>query len=225
MKDFICFAWVLLLGFTSQQGFSQSIEQDLRKMNAAYEKAERLSMDASFYYFKTENAVEPTETQSATIKKDGQFYYSKMGKVEIVKDARHSLVIDSENKVIAISKTASSSNPLDQIVVLDSMLKLANKITPVIRADARGHKLEFKYGEIASITLLFDKNYFIKNVKVVYRRNEGTDMPVLDIRYANINTNPTFPKGIFSLGKYVVTSQDKIKLTPAYSSYKLLTQM
>lgn len=202
---------------------AQTFKEDVKKINSAYEKAAKLSFKANHTYYDARGANTPGEVKQSVIYKDGKKTYNKTDFIETVTDERYSLVIDNHNKIISANKIPATTAPLvTAMVSLDSLMKLCSKIEYVTSGNLKGYKLAFEQMEAEQLTIYFDpKTFFIKRIEIDYIGWDGSQ-PYVEISYSEINTNPGFPKGIFSTDKYVINSNGKLTLTDKYSSYKLL---
>lgn len=212
---------------------AQDAKVDFKKINEMYYNTNELMMDIKYELY-LDNASTPHETETGRYKKQKNSYALKQTDQEVVVNEKYILVIDGENKVIAIDRVGKNSQVLNPLKMnIDSLFILYSKVQfykAGKNGESNAYHFELKDGIYSSVDIIFNpKTYFVEQIINVFR-NKIPDENNIDRKaifktiFYNINTKPNF-KNDFSEKMCLKENNGKWTLTDSYKNYKLINHI
>ena len=202
------------------------VKPELKKVNQAYLTAADLSMDITVFMYK--NKVDKTGSLlgNGWMKKSGKNYHSKFGTDEMLINAKTTLIIDNKKKQITFFEPNNTKIKTPaQLPNIDSMLTVMDSVIYKGEDGDSKHFCFYSAGSPIKQTdiYVYKKNSFVKRIIYYYKENskeENYDMYKIINDYKNIKLDK-LTENEFSENKYITIEQGKVKVAPAYQSYKL----
>jgi len=226
--------WSILLFILSVSlTYSQSQEDDIKKINDKYSSFKNTYMEVEYYVYTNESSTIPIQQEKGIIKKMGELQYNKIGVVEIIKSTEYNFFINHEEKSMAVLpyKNASKESNAHPVVAVDKLLKLCKEFD--FKNLDKAHKsciMECPSSEFKKVIIEYSsKDYLISKVVLVYREalnlqgdNKGTkETPRIEIIYKNVKSNLSFSKETFTYDNYIEKRGGKLYCKQKYKGYKL----
>ena len=227
MRKFIIF-FFLIFSFVSK---AESIESVLKKVQAVY-SSNKMSYKMVYSLYKGHQSnIVHSSYQGELKMKNGQVY-QKIKNTEFIYGNEFFLKINSEEKVIVLSK-ANSSFKSD----VNIELPLKECISNVLKDMGSYYSITLKLNPISSVPCsvikmrVDKKKYTILRMDFYYSSLQDfstsyneTDMhqPHLKVEFSDINLSPVINSKFFELSSYIEIDKTILKPTGVYSPFELL---
>ena len=226
----LCF-WTFMSGSLIAQEF----KADLKRINQAYKNAPTLAMNVDYIVFESwENDVQ-IQHEKGKIKKSGASVYSKIGPLESVQNEWYSLVVDHDDKTIAIFRKYGDENEVDPNQVFNGLDRVLDDCTPVSFKKTGKKQGVYSFGfpeqmsQYGKAEITFSlENYFFERMVLYYAEEQDLDddkknesAPRLEISYSDISTHPS-AENWFDYSKYLVLKNKQFSCRSMYSDYQII---
>jgi hypothetical protein len=224
MRTRILISVLFLVGLGVQATQAQDIKTIIRNVSKAYANQGGVSMNMSLSYGSLQTG-ESEEELSGVIKLKGAQKYYKLGSMELVSNKDFTLVVDHQEKIMAVDSVNSGQEfgpPVLEAFSADSILKMmgGGKLEKTTSGDYR--ITEFPGGVVHHSEVIIDaKTFLIKSVGIYYIGADDKPDEFLRISYSNFKLNSVTTSD-FSISKFYAFSGKKITKKAAFSSYEEL---
>lgn len=219
---------------SSPLGYAQGLEEDLKKINAAYAERDVLSLDIDYAFF-SEGKTKATESIHSRVVKYKDSIYNKMGDTETFLIKNRKIMINHNLKRILVeaAQPAEFKNSFDPLKYdVKWLLKEHTILDNTLDAgEWRTYKLSMVKGaKYDNIDIVLNKNTHMLKQLVFYLKNQGASKVMKDpgvsgkvvVTYTEIGNGSKPDTGVFDFSKLIVYSQGKYRLHPACKDYKLI---
>ena len=215
--------WVLLLWSlcTSSSLDAQSVREDLKRLYQNFEGVETL-------YFEFRNRLvkgaEVGLDQKGQVYKRGGLYYYKIDQHQLLITRQYILVIDDQQKTILCNSwTKAKADQLSQQKALDLEGVLERYPTIAYQGMKEGYKqytFENQKEALYKVDVYFNPSTgFIQKAIYHYHPSLEAAGAELQVSLPVIDTDPSFPKGIFSAQQFIVERQGQLFPSSRYAQY------
>jgi len=209
---------------------ADQFQAEMNAISAKVESAHSYSVDVRYSTFES-GVTEMIHDQSAGyVKYMNNKYHSMAMGIQSIQNANERIVVDSVNRIIAITNPVSDSvkNYAPQLTSL--LLKKAKSIRK--RADHGYAEYQVDFTDqltINSYLLKVDATGLIRQVDIRYsqkiKNNNGEEKNLmLRIAFENWKLNATFSAAEFSADHFVKSINGKYQATEPYAGYELSDQ-
>lgn len=219
----------------------EKAKADFKKMNSVYDLTPTFSLDIQYCVFDNHVNGNLVENKSGKYFKVNNQSYTKLLNIETIVNAKNTIVVNHEDKVIVITDTKKIElSPIQ--TNMDTLLKLCKSIRAVdLGVTERHYILEFdddEYSEFSQIDIYINlTNYSIKKLVLFYNQTLPLDQndyyaeekkPRLEITYKTFkkiaNVTPAITE-LFNEPNYLIVFGDSYKCSNKYSNYKVINQI
>ncbi len=203
---------------------AQDLKEILTKVNKAYKNASGVSMDFSYTQGSVSDASD-RETDLGRLAMKGQNLYYRFGQLEYISNATFTLMIDHEDKYLALDSTYRSLNTGSQLfeaLTSDSIQNMLGGGTLTKMSSGNWKLTEYTDGLIHHSEIIIDgTTYLIKKMLVYYRTQAGGGATeFLQMSYSNFGVG-NVSNTVFSIGKfYTKDHTNQWVKTARYSTYE-----
>lgn len=221
--------YILLSTFILSTVFGQdeAMVKELTKLRATYQSSAAFSVDVEYLLYMG-SSNHPSETFTAHLTKHlDQYKLTSKAQTSVVNKA-HALTINHDEKLVLYQAVTANSNTSEvdpSSFDVATLLELAHKTSEIKTADKgmKGYRFEFYSAQYEYIDVVYDsKTYHIHKISLKVRVPEDQEAQRLEIRYSNMNTEPSISSSTFSTSKYITLTNQEARLTAAYKDYKLI---
>ena len=206
--------------------FSQTLAEDLKKINLKYLEASKYELNFSYKLYL--DHVFDSETHSVFKKQNTSYYYSIEG-YEALKADNTFIAMDHTEKTAIVRKNFKQSMKKSDLFKVDfnEITKSYKNVVRKLNGNLVEYTIDFSNSPYKTISIQFDsKTYFLTDMKIIYAEAFELDesakkMPELVISIKTNFINPVFSKDQFSVNKFVSISKKMVALKPAYKDYQL----
>ncbi len=223
-------------------GYSQDLMRDIERINTTYKMASQFHMVIDYKLFPSYESAEAYENTTAIIYKDDEGYYSKLFEQETIVNTEHVILIDHDSDLFMIDYfQAGSTTPNHQTLpdndslsnLIQTLVDEAQSAYQDIERSEGLYSIRFNFGELEKMMLSFDpESLLFKKVILYYRaelpilEGQNPQKPRLEVTYRTFDTNPTFPKDIFSTERYASVIPEKLlKLKGKMKEYTIINHL
>lgn len=210
----------------------QDARADFKKINEAYNNTKALSMDIRYELF-FDGSAKPYETETGRYVKLGDKYLTRQGSSELVINSEHMIVVDKDEKVLAVDKKIDIKrieNPLS--LNLDSLFALYSKIEEIktTAPGIKGYRFYVKQGPYSVCEVLYNSStYFVTEIKNVFRsklpdEQEQERSAVMKTTFYNVGTQAP-DESLFSDSRYIVKGSKGYMPGSAYKSFTFINHL
>lgn len=212
MKSLITFLAIAL----STVGYSQSLKADIQRLNSVYGGD---SFTAHYLYQFSINGTAKTN-ESVKIQRQGQMYYAKTNKVTQVGDAKKTLTIYTDDKLMVVSNpNRKEQNPYE--VDLDALMDLIDSSTLIQdSAHRRTYRMYYKEThEFDELLLVFNpKTSQIEYIELIER--QGKDVATLKISFVSFSKRVN--KLLFDGSEFAEITEKGVTTKSKYKNFKVI---
>jgi hypothetical protein len=211
--------------------YSQNIKEDFKNINDTYFKLKNTYIEAKMKLYTDYISTKPIEESTSIIKRSGNYYYTKQGNSEYLRNKFYQVIIDNNNKVIILdsSRLQLIQNPYLSIIPLDSLLSILKQTTyREVGNNKAIYTIVTDFDYISKFEVQFNKkSYFIeKLVFYINTTEQGVNgleklKPRIEIVYQKFRTDAKYNDNEFSESRYFSVKGKKVILTQAYTGYTL----
>jgi len=230
---------------------AQNFEEDMKKVAERYNKG-NYSIEVDYVFYGGHDGSIPLDQQTTSIRKKADHYHTNQFGTEMITNSKYLLVIDNQNKVIAIDKKRkekkASSEEQEKVEALYLELYKALGIDPnqakVSEADRKvsylgisrgkkGYRISYSYGEYEHFELYFNtKNNQIEEVWMYFRKPMEIEAgiykkPKVKLVYEKQKIDPIFNKNEFDISQYIrITANKEVVITnEKYKNFELINHL
>ncbi|BDS15413.1 hypothetical protein [Aureispira anguillae] len=200
---------------------AQSFEEDMAKMEAAYQGVDDL-------YLEMENSIwqdqKMEKQQNTIIQKKGALYLYKMDEAIMLINTKYILMIDEVSKTIIYDKwTAEKAENLAKQHIPATADILKRYPSVVYQGTAKQHKnyvLENKNIQMSKVEISFEISTGFMRLVRYYYNPELVDKEIYtELKMKKIDTNPSFAASNFSEKRFITQVGNQFKGVGKYSNY------
>lgn len=226
---------VLLLAFKGSDVWTSITVKEydavMKKVEVFYKGKKKYAVNVTHATYKGHDSEVPYQQSTGYFHYEGGKYHSWLLGIHTIYDGKHKVVVDSVNKMIIVSDPDSKST--DELMHLNYTNSAKYLIACKQCKTEQGEKFKLDFNEVPaynSYLLRLAESGEIQGITVYYRTEYPSDSkdpdspkvkPKLSINYSGFTSTPGFSSGEFSTAKYITIEKNKIKSTPAYSSYRV----
>lgn len=216
---------ILLL--TIYTGFAQDFVADYKQMRDVFASVQRVQIDMTMRFYKSNTATEPMYTKTSSFCKDSSSYYYAYNNTEVLTTPEATIAVHTKEKTLLYTPEEGRKKKDDifsHIVAPDIDSAIARYTENI---NYKGSRRGIKH-----YTIFFPPEQYI--VELEYFIDEKTHMPTqmvyyyntenqqniykIDIKF-NINTKPEYEPMYFSPQRYVSMENNTIHPKPKYAGY------
>ena len=223
-------AFLIILFFAVPEINASSIWNDMEFVQKAYSTSETLKCDASIEYFENYKSVKKDYSLSAYMLVFHDEYYSRMGTIEVVINAKEGLMIDNEGRYAQLTTkqkllNKGDSNPItmkDLLALMDSSKKSVDTAYVLSeKNDIRTYYLSFKNKEYYKYMYFSfnTKSGLIYSVEYFFKNTELGDLSRLTVKYNTTFLLDAKDNELLSFSNYLKGSKPP-KLTDKYKNFE-----
>lgn len=237
MKKITVILWLILLHnlLMAQEDMRGQVSATLKKLAERYKQSSSVSYDMTYKYAAENKPDDILDSMSGSFKIHQSEYWYKIAETEAVGNGSIVMTLFKEDKVIYLTKPASSFQTYNPVAVLDSFvsgkkimaagLSSAGGIDKVVLTCRPGlsyKKIEY---DIDSKTGFLNKMICWVQAKEFYDPSvkdkvAGTMYAVMEADFTNYHEGTNDEKD-FDLGKYFKKEGSQYVTVPPYDSYKI----
>lgn len=226
MRTIINFQWaigVFLLGLCPIILPAQDAKEDLTRLYKNFDGLANL-------YFELENKVvkgnEVGLEQKGKIYKKGAYYYYQLDQYQVLVNQRYILVIDDQRKSIVCrdwNKDKAAQLQSQKMPSVEDIMERYATVTYKGQKDGyKQYTFENNREMIQKIDLFIDQESgFIKKAIYHYHSSSAAAGAQLQMSLPVIQTQPTFPKGLFSERQFIREQNGKLLPATRYAQYTI----
>jgi hypothetical protein len=200
---------------------AQNFKERLETMKREYGEIDKVSIQMSINVYENPDGTQPLYDQVATIKRDGENYFYRFDRTEMLMNEKYLLVVDETSRqMMCTSRSVKKEKKfIDPIQAnLDSLLTFYEPPILVSKdGNLERYRLVHKNGSIRAMELFLDTSANIMT-RIDYYYSEGH---YARIEFKLFDRTPVFAKDDFSENKYVRMEKGVLKTTPLYSRFNL----
>lgn len=230
----LLFAGCFVVKAQQQDGAWKSVPaaqyiETVKRLNQKYLQAEAYEYSMHYTSYENHTTDQVFEKSTGYVKKVKSSYYSKTLGMQLIQNERCRLFIDSNSKVVAVSKPSGMQSLLAEH---EKLLAQAQEIKA--RTEAAGVRYKIRFPDDAPVTafeMLVDKNGWVKETETFYRKTQmnedGEETPAyprLKIVYSTPKMNIAYKKSDFDESRYVKKTAEGYKLAEALQEEYVLYQ-
>ncbi len=233
-------AW-LFCGGSPVLAQKQALSADIKKCNTAFEKAPSLNVEITYLAYKNYSDKTPVETYTGSMKTKGQQSFSKIMGQETITNTKLSVSVNTEEKLIVITKPQQALNPF-RMIPADSLLKICSAVKlSEETADTRTYELAFGNTaiELEKLSISFNLKTGLVTRMIMYYREPVTfeedadeeyfpdtpkEKPRVEIQYKNTVMAQALADSEFSEKKIISRVNKKYQGIGSYKGYQVIDQ-
>lgn len=216
----------------------EKAKADFKKVNLVYLSTPIYSLDIQYSVFDNHVGGNLVEQKSGQYYKNKGLSYTKILNIETVVNAKTTVVVNNEDRVLLITDTKKIElSPIQTNV--DTLLKMCNDIkTRDLGVTERFYSLDFgdnSNSEFSKIEIYINlTNYCIKKIIMYYNESMPLNQndfyadekkPRLEITYKTFKKMTTINESLFTEATYLSLVDNKYKGKGKYSNYKIVNQL
>lgn len=224
----LCFL-LLPLGLWGQK---DAVRREIEAINKAYAQWTQMRTEIDYVMYATHTGTKEIDRQQAVVYRNGDALLYRMGPVETLTTATHSIAADHEDRelVLGPARNTLSENQfgLDLDMILDACdsLRLSDlgggvKMIAMVVALPDLEKVELRFH---AQTRMMQKVTLYYREKVEWETGKPPTKARMELIYKKQDTQPKFDKGLFSLERFVRRDGNKYYSAAAYNNYTLFNQ-
>lgn len=205
----------------------QKYSDDIRKALTVYNQS-RLELDAQVEIYANYNAVKPSQSYTAHVKKEGAKFFSESGDMKMLLNDKYLVMVYKSEKRIVYSKhdkdaEKKMNSARDPGTSIDSLLLRNDSI--VYKGVKDNRKLYIIYNSKSMIRrteiYMDTKTGWINRLIYYYDEQLLPNANKVRIDYT-INTDPVFSGNEFSESRFFVISRGKASPASTFAGYDIL---
>lgn len=232
MKILPVIIYFSIAGLSISASLTPDAKVDFQKISDAYKYAPGLSIDVHYALYQDTNSKKAAEEKNGTIMIGKNYYYNRLGDIEILRDKSFGVVADRSRRMLILSKLSRKQQknktlPLD----LDSALQEYKNITYKETGQGKGeYDLEFKSCKIAKMTIVFSRNtYLVDELELDYgvpvpESGQAKTPPRIVIRYVN-RSGRLAKQNTITVSNFVRIENGKYIPTGIYKNYEFINNL
>jgi hypothetical protein len=222
----------LFLVTISVMGYSQNVDEDLKKISLNYQDDINIMISKKINYYESYTAKQPTETNNTILKRDGDQLYTKAFDTEtiIVKDI--SMLIDHKSKVIILDRNNGKEFKIELTPDFGAIKKMCSNIKYKDEGENACYTFHYETGNQVKSEVWFNKeNHEVKKIVFYMRgiptnKNEEKNNPSrLEILITEFKNNCDFDSTTFDIKQYIASTNNEIMPTTKYKGYQLINNI
>lgn len=224
---------VILLGTCSVTVCAQ--QTGLSAINLAYQNYHRLTMDVNYKVFESWTAANPLQEEKGALKRWDNMTWLKIGPMEFLRNPGYSVVVDHDDKTIAIMGIYGELPVVDYNSMLQDMENALQFCQEIKHKDLSNNQGQYDlvFPDASStykkVAIIYDKStYLLQKIMLYYAQaqdimddHEKDAPPRLEITYSNINTDPTITPETFTYTTFLKKVGNSLVCTEKYVRYEL----
>lgn len=219
MKQLCLWAILALCTWTATQ--AQSVEEDLKRLYKNFDGAENL-------YFELENRIVKGEElgfeQKGKVYKKGDYYAYRMGDYELLVNKRYILIIDHSQRTIVCNSWSKAQADRLRAKKMPTVEDLLERYPTVhyhgIKDGYKHYTFKNEKESLYKVDIFFEvASGFAKKTVYHYHPNLAAAGAEIRMSLPVIDTDPSFPKGIFSERQFIVERNGQLQPTSRYAQY------
>lgn len=201
---------LLYIIFSAWAMSAQDFVADVKKMHKTIAAMQNVHIVMENAFYSSPAAEHVQMSRRIEIKRSPDFYYTKMGEVEMFVTSEYSLMVDNELKSMLFRRHQKSNKTDDLSSILnmpvDSLLnnmcdKMELKDT---KQNLKHYKIYVKEGDYAQVDYWIDTSIWFLKKQVVYMRNpEQTGVHRVETKFTTFDTQYAFTREMFGIEKYL----------------------
>jgi hypothetical protein len=227
----------MLLLLNSIFSSAQDAAKEITKVLEQYKALTTLDIEIHYYYYESHNAKTATEEALGFYQKEGEKLIIKQYGTEMINDGKYVLLKDDSSKVIGLDnakKEPETTFNIEQTLAHYDRIEALQSNKERQKAYLIGFKKEGQSEYSKAIIYVNATTNLLDEIVLYYKkpfdlstesRTNNYQKPKLRMVYTKVDTHPIFPKGTFSVSKYVeFNTKGKHTLKKQYSSYEFYDQ-
>jgi hypothetical protein len=245
---------LMIFIFTSLSAtiYAQNFEEDLKKVSEKYKSGNYL-LEVNYIFYGGHESAKALDKQTVLIKKYEDYFHTNQFGTEIISNSKYVLVIDHQNKIMALELKHKESTAKDRAKAQKEVDELYQNLYTTLGIDPekakvtkedikttylgqkeghKGYRLSYSFGEHEHLELYFNSEHLIAEVWMYFRTpmevEEGVfKKPKVKMIYGKQNLNPIFDQKEFDIKKYVEIGKNKeVNITDKrYQSFELINHL
>lgn len=230
--------WLLLLLFGNAQAQDERIEQEFKKIRAAYEQLEQLSYNIQYLYAKESVPGVYIDTVNGSYKLNGKRYWGMLDSVQYIQNDSFFIALYPEEKVVLLNSAVPAW--MQTNMQWDSLWKQQKEKLKVSLEETGGQiRIEMNYLQDSAykkIELWYNsKSKLMEKMVYVMRQPEGmeedmndeeetvakNEFVTIEVRFTNYSTAP-FDKSVLDLQQYIQKKEKEYRPSDRYGDYTVL---
>jgi hypothetical protein len=228
----------ILLFLSAVQGYGQNARTDMGKLNASYARHKDLSMGITYHVYANHRDADPIETSAGSYFQRGSDRYNRLNEIESVQNNECSIVIDNEEKFIAIGNPVKYTAGKIATTEMDTVLDHYASVTYIDNQGVqKGYSFKIKPkvpSEYERIDVFFNsKTWMVERMVYYYRdkqqliktnQDAAEEKPRLEVIFSNIKFEAGSDSKFYSESRFVHKKDGKYFPAGAYAGYKIINQ-
>lgn len=232
---------LLLLSVAAMQAAGQVSEKEkviaeLKRVSASYKTVQFLGFGIMYKYADEKTPGNYLDSLKGSFKLNGDLYWYAMDETEAVGNKDYMMMLFKEDRIMYLSKAASSAISGNPVAMIDSfILRNAGINCRITEEKNETHiMLDFPAGsKYKRIAYRIDAaTHFLSGITCVVQASElydpsvrqaiegGAEYAVIEISFSDY-TRKGFDAGLFDMSKYFKKEGDEYVTVPPYDSYKI----
>jgi len=205
-------------------------ESEMKQITDKLQHTTVYAVDVTYKSVEVGSSEVVRDQSSGFLKYKNKSFHSLAFGIRSIQNPKERVVVDSINKIIAVTNPISDTAQNFTPELSDLFLKKAESIERKTENGLTQYRVIFGHEfSISSYLLKVDESQLMKQIDLHYsetfKNEQGVDVSLLlRISFNNWKLNLAFPEDEFTINRYVELKDGKYKSTALYANYELSDQ-